>query len=192
MRRDKRKEQIVQVMGGKCQLCGYDKCFSALELHHLLPSEKEFSFAKQKNKAWEDIQDELKKCILVCANCHREIHAKQYLEDLKTSYNLEEAIKISEELFNIKHKQNFYCKKCGTVITYGAIYCKKCASFLQRKVIRPTREELKRMIRETSFTGIGKYFQVSDNAVRKWCKKYQLPSTKTEIKKYSDEEWNKL
>ena len=76
MQISKEKKQIIYVMGGKCQLCGYDKCISALELHHLNPVEKEFNFAKQKNKAWEDLQGELKKCILVCSNCHKEIHSK--------------------------------------------------------------------------------------------------------------------
>lgn len=46
------------------------------------------------------------------------------------------------------------------------------------------------LIKTQSFTSIGKQFNVSDNAVRKWCDKYNLPRTKAEIKNYSDEEWN--
>ena len=53
----------------------------------------------------------------------------------------------------------------------------------------PTREVLKELIKTDSFVSIGKQFGVSDNMVRKWCKKYNLPFTKTEIKRYSEEDW---
>ena len=54
------------------------------------------------------------------------------------------------------------------------------------------REELKSMIRNMSFVQIGKHFNVSDNAIRKWCDKYHLPRKTTEIRKYTDEEWEKI
>ena len=62
----------------------------------------------------------------------------------------------------------------------------------QRKVLLPTRDELKELIRHKPFTQIGKDFGVSDNAVRKWCKTYELPYKSSEIKKFSDEEWLKI
>lgn len=188
----KRKKQIIYVMGGKCQLCGYDKCISALELHHLNPVEKEFNFAKQKNKAWEDLQGELKKCILVCSNCHREIHFEKSCKILESSYNKERAEKISKEIFDIKHRKLFYCKNCGKLISRGSQYCPECYHILTRKVERPSREELKYLIREMPFTTIGKQFNVSDNAIRKWCLKYNLPNKKRDIEKYTDEEWLKI
>ena len=52
-----------------------------------------------------------------------------------------------------------------------------------------SREELKKLIREESFVAIGKNFGVSDNAIRKWCINYNLPTRKKDIKSYSDEEW---
>ena len=52
-----------------------------------------------------------------------------------------------------------------------------------------TREELKNLIRTTSFIQIGKQFKVSDNAIRKWCLKFNLPKTKKEINSYSNKEW---
>lgn len=48
------------------------------------------------------------------------------------------------------------------------------------------------MIRTMPFTKIGEIFYVSDNAIRKWCKAENLPSKKTEINKFSDEEWSKI
>ena len=84
------------------------------------------------------------------------------------------------------------------VRTYAAassVRCKSCASTHrqpQAKYNLLTRDELKQLIRSTSFVEIGKQYNVSDNAVRKWCEKYDLPRTKQLIKSYSDEEWNKI
>jgi hypothetical protein len=71
------KEKIVASMGGCCQICKYDRCNSALELHHIDPNEKELSFSsiRANPKSIDKIIEELKKCILLCANCHREVHA---------------------------------------------------------------------------------------------------------------------
>ena len=55
-----------------------------------------------------------------------------------------------------------------------------------------TKEELKQLIRTKPFTAIGKQFGVSDNAVRKWCIKFNLPTKKSDIKNYSNEEWQSL
>ena len=73
--RQKQKEKIIYVMGGKCAYCGYDKCSSALDIHHLDPKQKEFNISQNTNKAWNKIIIELPKTILLCANCHREVHA---------------------------------------------------------------------------------------------------------------------
>lgn len=84
-----------------------------------------------------------------------------------------------------------YCIDCGKEITYGSTRCVKC----ERKTRRQnniSREELKQLIRTQSFVNIGKSFNVSDNAIRKWCKSFNLPYKKTEIKQYTDEEWEKV
>lgn len=75
-RRRKIKLLSVQYKGGKCQICGYDKYIGALDLHHIDSSQKFFSIGeKGYTRSWEITQKELDKCILVCANCHREIEA---------------------------------------------------------------------------------------------------------------------
>lgn len=75
--RKKIKEIAITAMGGGCQICCYNKCTTALELHHINPEDKDFGFgfllASCRN--WKVIYDELAKCVLLCANCHREIHA---------------------------------------------------------------------------------------------------------------------
>lgn len=74
-RRKKLKQMSIDYKGGCCQKCGYNKCNGALEFHHLDPNKKDFAISsKGDTKSWEKLQNELDKCILVCANCHREIH----------------------------------------------------------------------------------------------------------------------
>ena len=87
---------------------------------------------------------------------------------------------------------NKYCIDCGIRIALGATRCRPCHDKHQRVVDRPLREELKQLIRTTPFTTIGKQYGVSDNAVRKWCKMYNLPSKSSEIKKISDSEWTEM
>lgn len=62
----------------------------------------------------------------------------------------------------------------------------------RRENERPSRETLKQEIRIYSFVTLGKKYNVSDNAIRKWCVFYNLPSRKKDIKNYTDEEWEKL
>ena len=76
-RRKGLKQRALEYKGNKCSVCGYDKCSQALEFHHTDPSTKELEISCNKNPAWSKLQAELDKCILVCANCHREIHSKQ-------------------------------------------------------------------------------------------------------------------
>lgn len=87
---------------------------------------------------------------------------------------------------------NKYCIDCGIRIASGATRCRSCYDKHQRVVDRPSREELKQLIRTTPFTTIGKQYGVSDNAVRKWCKMYNLPFKSSEIKKISNSEWMEI
>lgn len=71
------KKQCVDYLGGKCSICGYDKCIEALEFHHLDPNIKETSLNTRgidRRKSFNSQKQELDKCVLLCANCHREQH----------------------------------------------------------------------------------------------------------------------
>ena len=75
-RRRKIKALSLEYKGGKCQICGYNKYQGALDLHHLNQEDKKFGIGdKGYTRSWEKVRAELDKCILVCANCHREVEA---------------------------------------------------------------------------------------------------------------------
>lgn len=71
--RRRTRDKLINYKGGKCEICGYNKSKKALEFHHKDPSEKDFSLGG-KSWAFDRLKKEVEKCILVCANCHREIH----------------------------------------------------------------------------------------------------------------------
>jgi 5-methylcytosine-specific restriction endonuclease McrA len=68
-------QKAIEYKGGKCIYCGYSKCSRALSFHHVNPSEKSFGIsARGITRSWEKTRRELDKCVLVCSNCHAEIH----------------------------------------------------------------------------------------------------------------------
>lgn len=81
--RRKLKAQAVEYKGGKCQSCGYDKCLSVLAFHHLDPNEKDFAISGN-YKSFRHIKPELDKTILLCSNCHGELHDKLHKEHIET------------------------------------------------------------------------------------------------------------
>ena len=89
-------------------------------------------------------------------------------------------------------KKKHFCIDCGVEIGKGAIRCSVCDHIRQRKAERPSRDELKVLIRTLPFTKIGQKFNVSDNTIRKWCKSENLPFKSSEIKKYTDDEWKNI
>ena len=70
------KKQAVKILGGKCMICGYNKCIDALEFHHKDPTKKEFKIGSGNTMSWKEYRLEVQKCLLVCSNCHKEIHFK--------------------------------------------------------------------------------------------------------------------
>ena len=91
-----------------------------------------------------------------------------------------------------KGEQN-YCVQCGKEVSYGATYCKEC--YLKERSKNTTaKEELLYLILRYPFTQIGEMFNVDGNAVRKWCKKYELPYKQADIQKLREElsitEWH--
>lgn len=95
---------------------------------------------------------------------------------------------ISKKRCGEKREQK-YCIDCGTKIDYKSIRCVKCNQLFSRTVKRPSRDELKELIRTKTFVEIGKRYGVNDNTIRKWCDFEKLPRRKKDINNYTDEEW---
>ena len=192
----KRKKDLASLFGGRCCICGFDAFQEALEFHHIDPSTKSFGLTDSSaaTKALEKQLEEARKCVLLCANCHRGIHMGYYelpLED-NIYFNEERAKELVEENLLKKQGQKYFCNRCGIEVSRDAKYCVECAKLISRKVDRPSREELKKLIREKPFTHIAKDFCVSDNAVKKWCVGYNLPSKKKDINSFTNEEWENI
>ena len=166
MRVQRRKKiNVIDKFGGECCLCGYKKCINALEFHHLDKDKKEENPAYIIMRwSYERAKKELDKCILVCSNCHREIHYLEIDVDLR-QYRRDW---ISKE-----------CPQCNDYFDtkkYDQIYCTiQCSQLGKRKVNRPSKSDLRKLLdQKIAWTKLGKMFGVSDNAVRKWARKYKL------------------
>ena len=164
--RKRRKQLFVDRFGGKCQICGYNKCLNSLTFHHVDKNTKEFSPTDVMNLSIEKAEKELEKCILICSNCHGEIHAEDYDFQYDDKISPAPWIEITCEFCNGKFKtKRTDAKFCNT----------KCSQLSQRKLKeRPSKDELKKLIDENTWVDIGRLFNVSDNTIRKWARKYEL------------------
>lgn len=85
-RRVKRKSLLVSLCGGSCQICGYKKCIANLAFHHI--RDKKFNLqTRQLTRPFDDIIKEVVKCVLVCHNCHGEIHSAMIAEEIVIKKN---------------------------------------------------------------------------------------------------------
>lgn len=81
-RRRNLKLMAIERKGGKCEKCGYKKYYGALEFHHRDPAKKKFDLStKGLTRSWDRIRKEVNKCLLLCANCHRETHESIRLKE---------------------------------------------------------------------------------------------------------------
>lgn len=196
------KEKLVEYKGGKCEICGYNKCIVALDFHHLDPKEKDFNVSSYSVMSYDKLKDEVDKCILVCSNCHREIHynevKKKQIEEekkLKEAYkeilqNREEYVGVKikdsykylidagimEDIQNNVHRKEIFKKYHINNKTFNKFLEENNITYCKRKIVpnRPNKEELLDLLSKYSKSAIAKMFGVSFNAVHKWCKKYQI------------------
>ena len=169
--RRRTKKRSIDAFGGICCLCKKEYPQEVFEFHHLNPSEKSFGLGKIRCLAWERICEELRKCVLVCANCHRLIeygHAE-------VPYD---AYVFNESYLNYKEQERqarFDKCVCGRSKPKIQKYCSpECAHFNRRKVDRPDIKTLKRLLKNYSLNHIGKMYGVSHAAVKKWKVSYNI------------------
>ena len=109
-RRRYTKETAVAYKGGRCFICGYKECIDALEFHHLESYKKDFGVAKSGyTRRLTKVLKEVDKCVLVCSNCHREIHAG--LLQLPRATVVEKLGEFRES-YGKKHAKEILSKAC--------------------------------------------------------------------------------
>lgn len=193
-----RKANLISLFDSKCCICGFNKFQEALEFYHVNPKDKELSLSANVMVSLQKQIKEAKKCILVCANCHRGIHANYYKvpENYQEFFNEDRAEFLLNTLEEIKKGKKHYCPICGKLISKDSKHCQICDAKLREEKYqnlgRPNREQLKSLIRNKPFIQIGKDYGVTDNAIRRWCKKFNLPSRSYDIKRISNEDWEKI
>ena len=163
------KELCVEYKGGKCEICGYDKYIGALDFHHKDPSQKKFNIAAAKLRQFNnETIEELDKCQMLCANCHREVHNIHNIKELKNTWA--EYKKLKKEQLNRTHNKNSICI-CGNKKSKKSKQCLKCNN---KKALERNIDEVIAKIKETNWTQAGKFFGVSDNALRKFLKNREI------------------
>lgn len=201
--RKKLKEKLVEYKGGKCERCGYDKCITALEFHHLDPREKDFGIGSKDVLSFEKCKKEVDKCILVCANCHREIHYEEALKkqqeeeieerkvfaeilnnrekygvvkNVKQSYKFLAYTNIFDDIKKNVRREDIFKKYHINNRTFKKFLEENGIDYSKNKVVenKPSKEELIALLNNNSKSAIGRMYGVSCSAVIKWCKKYEI------------------
>lgn len=212
-RTEKFRNTLIQLRGRQCECCNVVEWLGEpinLELHHkdgdksnneldnlqlLCPNCHSYTDNYgSKNKKHDDVDDNDLLEAIKNSTSIRQALLSLGLSDAGANYNRARALMKQYDVALIstqtKEKENF-CVDCGKSIYPGSTRCIVCEN-KSRRVYPISRAELKQLIRTTPFTRIGAQYGVSDNAVRKWCVSYQLPFKVSDIKKISDEDWEKI
>ncbi len=178
--RHRRSRILKMASGDKCIICGYNRTWKALVFHHLDSSKKDFAISSYYLVNWNKVVKEAKKCILICCNCHIEIHDNLYsIKELKDYYK---KMRWDDEILKEGNKRLFRrepitlkcpnCKKYFVSKDISQKYCSiDCSNFVRRKVkSRPPISKLQEEIKKSNFTKVGQKYGVSGNCIRKWLK----------------------
>lgn len=166
--RNRRKELLLNAFGNKCQICGYDRCVKALEFHHLDPSKKELELGRS-IISWEKTKEEMKKCICVCANCHREIHDGMIELDITKQYFDESIIEGYDPNHPINPDYYDICPICGNKKLKSKRACsRECFNKIPNKIDWNKIDVIDLVENQKiSFREIGRRLNITDTAVRK-------------------------
>lgn len=179
--RNKRITSVYNWIGTACWFCGYDKGISGvsvLDFHHMNPAEKLFNLSCRELafKKMDKILEEVQKCSLLCCRCHREVHCgiineKEISKIYTEKWN---ALDVNDMLTGPKQRPTKNCLCCEKQFyskTKANKFCSaECSSKAQRKVDRPSSQELLEEISKSNYVKTALKYGVSDNTIRKWIK----------------------
>ena len=160
------KMRAIDYKGGCCSKCGYSKSIIALDFHHRNPQEKSFNVSDS-IRSWAATKQEIDKCDLLCSNCHRE-ESQKFPEE---TTNWQEIFQKTEDKRKIRDAST-KCQ-CGQPKSCRAKSCASCCSRYYVG-IKPTKEELEKLIWSKSMIDIGSDLGVSANTIKRWAKQYGI------------------
>jgi hypothetical protein len=165
--RERAKYWLIDYCGGSCQCCGYKKCYNNLVFHHINRDKKESIHVLIRNtQGWVKILEEIEKCVLVCANCHGEIHAGQRDCPQINNQKRKETLEIIGIQPLPKIDKYNYCGECGKRINYRHKFCSNiCTHKNQERIEWP--DNLIELVRQSSKRAVARQLGVSDKAVSK-------------------------
>lgn len=181
--RRKVKKMAIIYKGGECIVCGYSRCADALSFHHTNPESKDFQISSGNTYAWSTVKDELDKCVLLCQNCHSELHAGNI--SIENFLIRDPNREVGESLLekqgfdphlsrDNKNQPDLKCKDCGVDVSKRADRCRSCAgkNCKDTKIQWPSIHQLIEQVKENSFMDIARQLGVSDNAIRNRIRRY--------------------
>jgi hypothetical protein len=165
--RNRTKMKLVEYKGGKCEVCGLDKPIPAIyDFHHVDPSQKEFRIGGT-SRSFERLKAETDKCLLVCRNCHSELHWELHQIDRQARLEIKKNY--------LQPKSCLHCQLMFQPKKYTQVFCSdNCYRLNSRKVERPSKEVLAEDMKVHCWVALGKKYGVSNNAVKKWARQYGL------------------
>lgn len=163
------KRKLVIALGGKCVICGYIGHNEVFDLHHLDPEKKDFAFGQiiANPTAWEKLIVEAKKCVLLCANCHRLYHAgRVQLPD--TLPEFDESLILVEDFVLTKK-----CAVCKILIPDARVTCSRKCAAVKRFAADWNSIDLKSMLLAANYNyaKVGQQLDLSGAAIAKRAKK---------------------
>lgn len=171
--RRRTKDKIVQSMGGKCGICGYCKCQESLQLHHLDIMKKEFGIGQIMGHpvSWDRIKEELKKCVMLCSNCHTEFHNGKCIIPLDIQGFDENLIKNKNA--DLNNYEYDLCPICNKPKRKDLMTCSRRCAAQKTWSVKWNTIDLDKMVREgKSLNEIGNELGVTYQAVTKRIKKH--------------------
>jgi len=163
----KRKLYLIDLRGGCCERCGYNKNLASFDFHHKDPNGKEsqLDMRKLSNSSMKWIMEEFDKCEVICANCHREVHSPDlHINDVRILLEKHELKKVTKIINQGKPK----CIDCGDEINYTYKRCNSCSSKNRRKVERPDLKLLQEELDKNGVTWCSKKYEVSRKTINRW------------------------
>jgi len=171
--RTRAKVWLIDYAGGRCQVCGYDKWRGNLIFHHTDPHTKDSTVSDmlRRPRAMDTILIEVDKCVLVCRNCHGEIHAglaESPSIDLAARAERKQILEDSKPIPK-SHKFRF-CPTCGERIRYDQKHCYRHKAQAQERIEWPV--DLPDLVKASSKRAVAVKLGISDKAVAKRLKNH--------------------